>query len=336
MSGTLTQLIESAQHLPRDAENPLGGAAALLATGIALTAMRLGFNRTDEAYAAEFPNPALLEKSITPDDRANRSARLGAAVLEVAGVGLIAASLIGHPTYSTSKVNSQANVIVVDDVSNSMRFTRDLGQSGASRSEAVTAGIDSVSYTGKLGVIQVAANHNVAVPLSQDWRTQKARIAKLSVDANGGQLTPALQLAESLLPLSRKVAGGHEGTVVLISDGTVDDSGNSIANEASTMTRDGVKLKVIVPGTANGTYKLNVNAPPADSGVQPQLFNGVGANNISQPQTAEAVTSDVRQQIEDAGSVGEQHPWLPAVAFGIAMGAVGLFRNVRQRASRKV
>jgi len=332
------EIFESVQHLPTDVERPVAAVAALAAAGVLVAAQRIGFNRSEEQLSDHFPNPALLEATIDQDPKSIRRQRLSPTALQVVGLGLIGASAFGNPTYETDKLTDGANVVIVEDVSYSMERTADLGQAGQTRMDAVTRAINNLNYEGRLGVIQVAAGQELVTPLSSRWEKDKKLIARVNVEGNGGKLEPAIKLADSLLP---QTVGGdgkskREGTVVVISDGTIEDSAESLSKEAAALKHSGAETKIIVPGTAIGQYKLKGSNTPISSKSQPERFAAFGAKNVTTAQTVEAVNSAVAREVRDAGMTSKDNKWYVAMAAGGLLFAVGLAKDALQRARRVI
>ncbi len=332
MSELIDQLIQSAEHFPQGLGNPLAAAGSLVAMGVVLAAERTTFDHTGDKFAVQFPNPALLERAVIPDEAKNRRARLAGTLAMTAGAGFVALQLLGQPTYESTELNHEASVVVVRDVSFSMINTKDLG---VSRSAAVGTGLREASYAGRLSVIQSAAGApRVVLPLGSNWKTRLDSAEKIQVDPNGGQMVPAIDLAESLLPLSNH--GKPEGTIVILSDGSIDQSPANVAVVAQRLKHDGVAVKVVVPGTTNGEYKLSVTSQLVPAKASAEVFAAFGANNIVEAKDAKSVVKAVKNALVDAGTTRKQHPWEIPGAIGIALFGGGLVREITQRITRKV
>ncbi len=331
MSELTNQLIQSVEHFPQGLQHPVAAAGSLLAMGAVLAAERMTFGRTRDKFAVQFPNAALLERAVTPDDAKNRRARLTIPLAMTAGAGLVAFQLFGQPIYESTELNHEANVVVVRDVSSSMLNTKDLG---VTRSAAVSAGLREASYAGSLGIVQTGASPRVVLPLGSNWHGGLAPAEKIQVDPNGGQMVPAMNLAESLLPLSNH--SKREGTIVVISDGTIEQGPADIAAVVQRLKHDGVALKVVVPGTAAGEYTLPKTDRAVPAGASAAVFAAVGATNIVETKTAPTTKQAIKEALVDAGTTRQQHPWNVPGAIGIALFGAGLVRDITQRITRKV
>ena len=331
MSELTKQLFQSVEHLPQGLEHPGAAVGSLVAVGAALAAEYFMFNQSQEKFAVPFPNAALLERAVTPDYAKNRRARLAGTLAMTAGAGLVAFQLLGQPTYESTELNRAANVIAVRDVSWSMLYTKDLG---VTRSAAVGAGLRAASYAGSLGIVQMGASARVVLPLTEKWQSRLATAEKVQVDPNGGQMVSAINLAESLLPLSNH--GKAEGTIVILSDGTIEQGPADIAAVAQRLKRDGVAIKVVVPGTAAGEYTLSETSRTVPSGASAAVFAAVGASNIVEAKDAKSVTKAVTEALVDAGTTRQQHPWNVPGAIGVGLFGAGLARDITQRLRRTV
>jgi hypothetical protein len=361
MSGTAQQIVETAfnslQHMPNGVENPIEGVAAVIAAGVGFNIYRGRFERSDEKYFADAADPANLEQSlesvqslktkvdgidqIKSDYVGRKESYYKPMAAFMAGVALMGAGLFGRPTYSTNRINNEAHVAVVEDVTDSMAYTRDLGRINGkqlTRDQAVNQGIKDANYDGNLAVIQVGANSSVrnSIPMSQNWRSHTSALNKIVVNENSSDqqlIMPALSTAEGELPLAGKGnnTSFHEGTIDLISDGTIDDTNSSVVAEAKQLARDGVKVNVVIPG--KGTASFNLQGGHYTSGVE--TANLPGFKNYQQPETAKAVINDVKDSINDAGREQHNQPWTILEDIGGVLLIGGLGKILARVSGRK-
>jgi hypothetical protein len=192
----------------------------------------------------------------------------------------------------------------------------------------------AAKYEGSLGLIQTAGNVQITEPLTKDWKSHLNQAEKLQVDPNGVHIVDAIDRAASLLP--RNAQGKREGTVVLLSDGTISESQSDIATEASKLTQEGVRLKAIVPGTPGGTYTSRISHRAVPAAAESQAFSSFGAQNVIEAKDAATVRSAIAQEIADAGTSHERHPsYLIGMLGGLAF-AYGFGRNHWQRSTKKI
>src|SRR5665647_508888 len=184
----INQIIESLGHLPSGIDHPIAAAGSLAVAAVVLAFERGVYNQTDETWAAQFPNEALLNESLTVDPKRARRARLAPAMAVTAGIGVLAFQGIGNLTYESTSPDRSASVVVVYDGSLSMLNTKDVGTSQETRSGVVNIALQEASYAGKLGIVQSGAKFATTLPLGVDWKTHLAQAEKPKVDPNGGNL----------------------------------------------------------------------------------------------------------------------------------------------------
>jgi hypothetical protein len=332
MSEIIQPLIDSLAHLPLNMDHPLSGVGSIVVAGAAILAERTVFNHTDDSWAAQFPNPALLEQSIKPDADKVRRARLAPAMAVTAGLGALAFQLLGNPTYESTSLNHAANVVVVADASLSMLNTKDVGTAQLTRFTAAKTALQEASYPGNLGIVQSGASVRVVAPLGSDKNTL-AQAEKPQVDPNGGNMVQAINTAASLLPIKN---GKHEGSLLVISDGTIDDTAPEITAAATAIKQSGISIKVVVPGTAQGKYQLGVNPQQIPSGASPDVFAGLGANNVIEAKDAPSITKAIQETLVDAGTNHENHPWYVPGMIGALLLGGGMARIKWLLATRKI
>lgn len=345
------QFIESLHNMPA-INHPIEAVAVLAAGAVAIAAGRASFNKAHEQYTSDCADPEQLIQSIKevrgedakPDDAGNRKRRLRPAYLSIAGLAITAASFVGQPTYNTDTLNNAANVVVVEDVTPSMWYTSDLGSLSANkpaltRDQAVLDGISASNYTGTFSAIQTADTATAVISPQRNWK----EYLPLLNEAHVGQINsiqtivPAIQQAESLLPYSGNGKNQkREGTIVIASDGTVDDTAQQIQTEAAKLKHDGVKVEVVVPGTGTGQYTLYKGGQAFQSGVEPATFQAFGASHIEQPQTARATVEDIKNAINDAGKEQHKNTWLASYVLGIGMLLTGYGAAMKRTFTRTV
>ena len=330
MAELTNQIIDSWAHFPQGIDHPIAAAVSLVVAGTVGFVERGVHNRTAETYGVQFPNQALLEESVTPDLKKVNRERLAPAVLVTAGLGLVALQVLGHPTYESTTPNRDANVMVVQDASLSMLNTKDLGNPDLTRLAAVNSALQASSYAGKLGIVQSGANFKTTAPLGSDRKTL-VQAEKPQVDPNGGNLVGAIDSAVSLLPIKN---GKHEGSLVVISDGTIDQSSQDIAVVANALKQAGVTIKVVVPGTTQGKYQLGANRQQIPSGASADVFAVFGSKNIIEAKDASTINTTIKETLVDAGTSHQNHTWYPPGVLGALLLGGGIVLDKRQRATR--
>lgn len=354
MAGTGTQLVESFAHAIPDIAHPIEGGATAAVAAVAMMMVKLGFDKTSDQYATDETNSAQWEHSIkkvdakaadpnaaaTPDVKGNDKARRIPIALLLSGLSIWSVNHFAKPFYNTTHVDDDSNVVAVIQESYTDIDTRDVGDLDGvqvTRAEAVAKGIDSTSYKGNLAVIQAGAGSTPVINLSKNWQRHESLISETQVDPNGADVVSALQEAEKLLPLSNsKDSQTHEGTIVMVSDNPASNTAGQMSSEASTLAAAGIKVRVVVPGTVSGSYKLNPTSPAVSSQTDPSIFAPFGNNNVEQASDAQAIVGDVSQDIYDAGNVERREPWTPIGDLGLAVMGVGIVAVVRQHIKGRV
>ncbi len=340
---SVQEVVEQIQHFP-SVENPLAlaGSLAVATTAAVVTWRRHG--QSSEAFAMHSTNPELLEQTIIAVDGADtdikksaRSHRLSGGLMSLIGLGMLVGAQLAHPTYETEHANSNANTILLLDTSSSMD-TADLGQPGVSRLQSSANAIATTSFKGKLGVVEFAAANKTRVTLSQKENQTMPNLAERTVDPNGGNLVEALQASIDLLPShSAKDNKGkdekisRDGTVTIITDGTVDSSKKEIKD---LVTANDVDLNVIVTGTPEGTYEKAGQS--VSSAIQPDLFSPIGKDNITIASTQAEISKAVHETVKDASTNRQEHDWQIANGVALILLASGIVRVNWQTATKKV
>ncbi len=336
MSESIRQTIDLVTTFPSSIEHPVEfGVVVLGAAALALRDTKI-FGQTEEARFTQISSAAQAEASVVDERQDRRFRGLLPGRLGLTGWALILASLAGHPEANTDHFENGSTVAVVQSMTDSMRDTYDLGSATISREDAVVSGIDDSNFPGKLTIIQPSTTPVTSVQLSTSWHDRKA-IRTPQVDPTDTTISSAITSAASQLPMNSKT-GKHSGEVVVISDGivSVNDQGGDLSQADQTLKQEDVKIKFIVPGTTLGTYKYKPNAPVTSSSEESASFDVFGAQNIQQPQTASAVTADVKQAISSAGDINVKKPTYMLLALGGILALAGLITDRKQRRERYI
>ncbi len=339
----INQALDQVSTLPGAFEHPATAAAVIAAGAGIYTYEHLRFRHTQTEYGVAFSNPALLKRSaedITGKPVGDKLAehtwsRLGSRLLMIGGLSIAAAAQIAHPTYETTTANTDANVAVVLDGSFAMDQTSDLGDK-TTRYQAAVEGLKKADYHGKMAVVEFGANNVLAIPLSADWHQQTQLLAEPAVNGNGGQLEAAVESAARLLPvtLANNTEAHHTGTVVVVSDGILENTPQQLSDEAKVLQDQGVNVRVIVPGTPDGSYKERDNRAVSSS-IKPEVFQAFGKDNVTIASTHAEVTDAVKKAVADSGRTKRRKDWNVPLFAGAAFFVGGLIRDGRQRV-RKV
>jgi hypothetical protein len=329
-------ILESSSHiLPGKPANPGVIPAAL---GVACVASWLSsrkFDKSVEPIALQVANADQLAASVTESPKEIKKIRLQPVRRMLLGGSLVTIGLASGFTYNTTQIDKHTDEAVVVGTTGSERYTQDVNESGVSRYDAVQKGISTANYHGNLGIIQSGADSKITLNLTTHWKSRSAQALKPQVDPNGNgmdpvKLTPSINLAESLLQPGKKV-GEHTGTILIVSDGTVDDSPAEIAATASKLHKEGVKVEVVVPGTSNGTYKLKGINREISSKANPGMFDSFGADSVVQAKSAQEIEQAIRHEVADADTSNHKNPWYNLDVIGAAIMGLALWKGWMQR-----
>lgn len=346
MAREVVEQIIDQLDIPTAIDRPeLLGAAALVAAGV-MAAQSLRHRRAEEAFAVDFPNPSLLEHTIRATAgskgfdtlRASGRRRLGPSFMMMGGLALAGGSHFADPRIETLVPDESAATVVIMDSSLSMLNTTDMGGKDTSRYEAALGGLNRIDYEGSLGVVSFAANQAVSVPLTHNWRSGMDTLTSPSVNPNGGNLAPALELAASLLPTETdegQTGTRRGGNILLISDGTVEDAPEVIAAQAKTLRERGIGVNVVVPGAKEATYTVG-GSEPVSSGARTDIFSVLTEQELASQDNAEELAESIDSVIDRVGKRTQENPWLPPVLVGGLLFAGGLIKDTLQRARRVV
>ena len=249
----------------------------------------------------------------------------------LAGAALTIGAFFANPSTVVHSETHNANVIEVIDTSNPMISTGDMN-GGAGRFNAVLDGLSGGKYEGNVGIVQFGANDTVTSPLLPVTKAEFSKVNQNQVDPNGAELVPALTLADSLLAYHQpNGAIAHKGEIIIYTDGILNDTPAAIQSEANQLNKEGVKVKVIVPGTNQGEYQIN-GSQPFKASVEPENLAAFGTKNITVSSKVSEITSASRADANAEGLANNNQRWFPAYIPGVFL----LWRGMRRYRNRDV
>ena len=323
MANSYEPIVEAFTHVPTDMAHPWLSAAAVAAIAGAGYLGRDYMSRANEQGAVDFRrNATALQASQIGTEKATDKQRRAPAALALAGLAL-AAVQIGQPFYNVSLPNPNSEVAVVADVSNSMYYGHDVGSPKDTRYSAAIDALKQSKYQGWLGFVQTANSNKIITKPVKNWQPLVKEFAKPQVDPNGGQLIPALERASQVLSEDPHTHQ-RSGTILVISDGTVNESAQDLTTEASKLQKTGITLRVVVPGTPDGGYILPGTTQTIKAGAAADRFDGFGAH-VYRATNVAAINQAVQSQLEASGITREHRNWpvpgaLGALALLVALG----------------
>src|SRR6187200_386999 len=278
-----------------------------------------------------FANTELLE-SVAPK-RPSRWRHLPTILLVLSHV-LFTVAMAG-PTHDVRIPRNRAVVMLVIDVSQSMRATDVAPNRLAAAQEAAKQFADQLTPGINLGLIAYAGTATVLVSPSTDRDASKAAIDKLQLadrTATGEGIFTALQ---AIATVGAVIGGGDEpppARIVLFSDGkeTVPnnpDNPKGAFTAARTAKDQGVPISTISFGTPNGSVEVNGERVPVP--VDDQMMKKIAQLSGGESYTASnieelnKVYSTLQDQIGYETVRGEATTgWLRLAALAAAAAAV--------------
>ena len=340
---TLDFVTQSINHLPEHIANPVGLAASVAVAGAYIAFEWWRFNPDRQSgLAHEAANPGAVRKAVIDVESVtdgssklyDRWYRIGSRLLIAAGVGLFVGTLLGKPEYNSPESSGSSKTAVVLESAGSMIYTHDTAQ-GPSRFNLAVDGIIGSGYQGKMAVEQFGVNDNLSQPLiSFDPKTIKMNVTPGLVNPYGANLVPAMIAGANALEGSHAISS-HD-TEIIISDGLVEDSPQSIAAEANYLDKKGIHTEVIVVGSKNSQYIDSVGASPYSAAPKYTSFADMNQQDVFRVNNANQISHEIGRIVSQADKTPISKPWYPAYIPGILLGAAGFIKDGMQRFKKYV
>ena len=296
-----------------------------------LIALYLGMQRARRKRILRFANTEMLE-SVAPQ-RPSRWRHLATVLLMVSLVFFTIA--MAGPTHDVKIPRNRAVVMLVIDVSQSMKATDVSPSRMAAAQEAAKQFVDQMTPGINLGLISYAGTATVLVSPTTNRDASKNAIDKLQVadrTATGEAIFTALQAINTV---GAVIGGGDTpppARIVLMSDGkeTVPsnpDNPKGAYTAARTAKDQGVPISTVAFGTPYGYVEMNDQRTPVPVDDEmlkkiAQLSNGQSYSAESLEQLKEVFTN-LQEQIGYETRKGEASAgWLRLGAFVLALAAV--------------
>lgn len=331
---------------PNSAEHPYLAIGVLGLTAVAMALERRTYDRTPDQDAAIASNPALVDHAATlagikrdPAQRAKevRRQRLWPTMGATFGAGVIAFGVAGGFSDETKVSDTDGKSVAVLDSSYSMRHAADLG-SDQTRYGAAVEGLRESGHRGRVAVMDSGTRALIRIPMGAGWREHLIDLRRQAVDPSQGQLAEAIGDAISELPITRDEKGetNRTGSVLVVSDGSIDSEPEEISEVAARARNIGVNINVVVPGTSTGSYRVDGSAP-IPSRVQPQAFSAFGNENVKLASNEEEVKQAVEASLAEGTSTEtERTGWKLPLWLGGIITALSLAKMSSNSITRKV
>lgn len=236
-----------------------GGRLWLLALVPALVALYLWQQRRRRAYAMRFTNLALLA-AVAPK-RPGWKRHVSAAMILVALILLGGA--FARPATDVRVPRGRAAVVLVVDVSRSMRATDLTPNRMVAAKNASLAFVDSVPDEMELGVVSFSNAASLLAPITRDRGVVRGAIDRLEPIA-GTAMGEGLGVALDEIARAREAEGTMiPASVLLLSDG-VSNLGRPPEEAAATAAEMDVPVYTVGVGTEGATLEFNGQLIPVD------------------------------------------------------------------------
>jgi Ca-activated chloride channel family protein len=298
---------------------------------LGLVGLYIAGQRARRKRLQRFANTELLE-SVAPK-RPSRWRHLPT-ILLVLSLVLFTVAMAG-PTRDVRIPRNRAVVMLVIDVSQSMRATDVAPSRMAAAQEAAKQFVDQMTPGINLGLISYAGTATVLVSPTTNRDASKAAIDKLQVadrTATGEGIFTALQ---AISTVGAVIGGGDTpppARIVLMSDGkettpTNPDNPKGAYTAARTAKDQGVPISTVAFGTPNGYVEINDQRQPVP--VDDEMLKKIAQLSNGQSYTAsnleelKEVFTNLQEQIGYETRKGDASAgWLRLGALVLALAAV--------------
>jgi Ca-activated chloride channel family protein len=226
---------------------------AVLLVVPAVAALALWLDRRRAKYPVVFTNLDVLASVAAPRRRLLRWLPLALFLVALA----LASAALARPRASVSKPAQRATVVLLVDVSGSMRAADVKPTRLGAAQAAMTAFADKVPKQVKVGLVSFSTSPNVLVIPTVDRGQLHEGIELLAPEAGtaiGDGLGVAVQVAESSLGTVRRGPDGKvPAAIVLLSDGAQTRGVLSPQQGAARARAAGIRVYTIALGTNHGT-----------------------------------------------------------------------------------
>ncbi len=267
--------------------------------------------RRRKAYTVRFTNLSLLREVVGNAPGVRRHVP---AALFLLGLAALLVSL-ARPTMVLAVPRSDANVMLVLDVSGSMAAT-DLQPTrlGAATS-AARQFIDGLPDGTRVGVVSFSQGANVVAPLSSD--KTRADNALQHLTPNGGTaIGDGLNAALTQLQSSSASQGEHDpGLVILLSDGE-NNFGQSPASVAALASQEGVQVDTVGIGQRGTEAYVDRQPVGLDEAALQNIASTTGGQYFYAADAAQL--SDIYSQLTSHVSWVPQKTEITALVSGLA------------------
>ncbi len=303
------------------------------------------FERRRARYAVAFTNLSVLASVASPRPRWRMWLPLAVFLL-----ALCAASVaLARPRASVSTAAQRATIVLLVDVSGSMRANDVKPTRLGAAQAAMQAFLDKVPSRFKVGLVSFSTEPNVLVAPTTDRPLMQEGIGSLEPEAGtaiGDGIAVATSVARASVGIGAKVGkDGHvPAAIVLLSDGA-QTRGTLLPLQGAAMAhRAHIPIYTIALGTPNGVLRFGNGFGPPGGGGYPQFGRGINVRpdpailrQISAATGGQAYTAKSASKVQEIykglgsrlvrrSTTEEIGSWFAGAAGLLLLGSLGLAR----------
>jgi Ca-activated chloride channel family protein len=289
-------------------------------------------NRRRSRYPVAFTNLELLAGLVPRRRRLRRYLPLALLVLALG----CASAALAHPQTRLAEPNQNATVVLLVDVSGSMRASDVLPSRLAAAVEAMNTFLDRLPSQFKVGLIAFSNSPQPLVPPTLDRNLVRQGVSYLNPEAGtalGDGLAAAVKMVTGSLAAGgyvRRTSGPVPGVIVLLSDGAQNRGNLQPAQAAAIAKSAGVRVYPVSLGTPNGevtfgfgAFQNQVPVPP-DPATMAMIARTTGGRSFT-ARTASSVVSiyqTLGSSIERSEKTVQITSWFAGVAALLLLAAL--------------
>jgi Ca-activated chloride channel homolog len=300
----------------------------------ALVVVAILVDRRRARYPVAFTNFGVLE-GIAP--RRHRALKRFIPIALLLAALVFTAGALAHPRYRHAEPDQNATIVLLVDVSGSMRANDVEPTRLDAAVDAMRTFLDRLPRQFKVGLVAFSSEPEPLVAPTSDRNAIRQSISLLEPEA-GTALGDGIGVAVKMLTTSLRQAGfvrkpGQQlpGAIVLLSDGAQNRGLLQPLQAAQMAKKAGIRVYPVSLGTPGGkvtfgfgAYLNSVPVPP-----DPVTMSEIAAATGGKSYTAETASSVVNIYKTLGSSIGRTHKriqitsWFAAAAAGFLLAAVG-------------
>jgi Ca-activated chloride channel family protein len=306
----------------------------------ALLALAVVVDRRSARYPIAFTNLDVLASVVEPRRAWRRWIALGLLLLALAS----AATALARPRADVSVPEDNATIVMLVDVSGSMRADDVEPTRLDAAIAAMNAFLDKVPRRFKVGLVQFSSESEVLVPPTTDRQSVRDAIGYLQPDA-GTAIGDGLATAVTLTVNTLAAAGTHRepaqrlpAAIVLLSDGAQNRGRLQPLQAAARAKAAGIPVYPVSLGTPDGVVSfgfglfVNTIPVPPDPATMHAIARATGGRDFTAQSADRArdVFGGLGSSIGRRTTSREISSWFAGAAAALLIAAAGLSRLRRE------